>query len=111
MSRASIGPIDTTMEAGAAPSYFMMGADFTNANLRDAEIRNVNITFGRFVNTDLRGAKLNNLDLTNADFSGADLTGTDVSGSNFQGAKFAGTKGLDTLVDAAKAKNLRRGSE
>ena len=108
MSRASIGPFDTSMEAGAAPSSLMMGADFSGANLSGAEIRNVNLTFGRFVTTDLRGAKLLNLDLSRADFSGANLTGAEITGSNFDGANLTGAKGLETLVGVATAKNFAR---
>lgn len=106
LSGARIGPFDMSGEAGMAPSTLMMGADFSGANLSGVEIRNVNFTFGRFVGTDLRGAKLLNLILAKADFSGADLTGADVTNSNFDEANLNGAKGLRTLIGAATAKNL-----
>ena len=106
LSGARIGPFDMSGEAGMAPSTLMMGADFSGANLSGVEIRNVNFTFGRFVGTDLRGAKLFNLILAKADFSGADLTGADVTDSNFDEANLKGAKGLSTLIGAATAKNL-----
>lgn len=111
LSQASIGPIDTSMEAGAAPSSMMKGADFSGANLTNAKFQNVNLTFGRFVGANLKGAKLINLDLTNADFSDADLTGADVAGSDFEGANLKGVKGLDALTGAGTAKNIKRASE
>lgn len=106
LSGARIGPFDMSGEAGMAPSTLMMGSDFSGANLSGVEIRNVNFTFGRFVGTDLRGAKLLNLILAKADFSGADLTGADVTNSNFDEANLTGAKGLSTLIGAATAKHL-----
>ncbi len=106
LTGARIGPFDMSGEAGMAPSTLMMGSDFSGANLSGVEIRNVNFTFGRFVGTDLRGAKLLNLILAKADFSGADLTGADVTNSNFDEANLKGAKGLHTLIGAASAKNL-----
>ena len=111
LSGARIGPFDMSGEAGMAPSTFMMGADFSGANLSGVEIRNVNFTFGRFVGTNLRGAKLFNLDLSKADFSGADLSGADVTNSNFEEANLTGAKGLSSLIGATTAKNLIRALE
>ncbi len=106
MSGAQIGPFDMGVEAGMAPSSFMMGADFSGANMTGAVVRNVIFTFARFVGTDLRGAKLLKLDLSNADLTGADLTGADVSETNFEGAKLSGAKGLETMTGLESAKNF-----
>ena len=106
LSDAKIGPFDMTVEAGMAPSSFMMGADFSGAILAGAEVRNINFTFARFVGADMRSAKLLALDFSNADLTGADLTGADVTGSNFEGAKLAGAKGLETLAGLQASKNF-----
>jgi len=108
LTGAVVGPADTAVEAGMAPSSRMMKTDFSDATLDGAVLQNLDLTFARFVGAKLSGAKLTGLDLTNADMAGADLTGADVSGSNFKGANLAGVKGLETIKGRDSASNLEK---
>ena len=80
--------------------------DFSGATMNGTEIREVDLTFSRFVGASLIDAKMINLDLSRADFSGADLTGVDFSGSNLDGAVLKGVKGFDTVKGLASVRNL-----
>lgn len=108
LTDAHFGPTDRSAEAGIAPSSRMMGADFTEAKMVDAKIVDIDLTFGRFVDANLRNAQLINLDLTRTDFSGADLTGANLSGSNLDDANLTGVKGFDTVTGLDSVKNLER---
>lgn len=108
MTGARLGPSDRSAEAGMAPASKMLGCDFSNATLVDAEIRAVDLTFGRFISANLRGARLIDLDLTRADFSNADLTGADFSGSNLDGAILTGVKGFETVKGLDSVINLEK---
>lgn len=107
LSNAVIGPADTGVEAGMAPSSRMMGVDFSGARLEGATIQNADLTFARFVGANLKGAKLVALDLTNADLSNADFTDADISGSNFKGARLEGSRGLETARGRERTSNLQ----
>lgn len=108
LSGAKIGPFDMSVEAGIAPSTLMKSVDFTGANLSGVEMRNLNMTFGRFTGAQLVGARLFALDLTNTDFSGADLTGAEFSGCKLEGARFSGAKGLDRVKGLETVINVDR---
>ncbi len=111
LSGAVVGPADTGVEAGMAPSSRMIKVDFSDATLEGAVLQNLDLTFARFVDAKMAGAKLTKLDLTNADLNGADLTGADVSGTNFKGANLAGVKGLETLKGRDSASNLEKSQQ
>lgn len=89
----------------------MLGADFSAANLRDANLSYVLFRFANLTGADLRGANLSHADLAHANLEGADLTGADVSRTDFDGAILRGAKGLDTLKGLALARNRSKAIE
>jgi uncharacterized protein YjbI with pentapeptide repeats len=107
LTNARIGPNDHTTEAGMAPASKMLSVNFSGATMAGTDIREVDMTFGRFAGANLTGAKLIHVDLSRADFTGADLTGADLTGSDLEGANLTGVKGFDTVKGLASVVNLQ----
>jgi uncharacterized protein YjbI with pentapeptide repeats len=107
LTNARIGPNERTSEAGMAPASKMLSVNFSGATMAGTDIREVDLTFGRFAGTNLTGAKLIHVDLSRADFTGADLTGADLTDSNLEGANLTGVKGFDTVKGLASVVNLQ----
>jgi hypothetical protein len=63
----------------------LTGADLREADLTDADLREANLT-----GADLREANLTDAILCEADLTGADLTGADLTGADFTGVNFTG---------------------
>ena len=55
-----------------------------------------------------RGAVLRKADLSRADLTGADLTGVDLAEADLDGAILTGTRGLDTALGLATARNVAK---
>lgn len=62
----------------------LRGVDFSNANLRDADLRYALLMSADFSNTDLSDARLVYAYLMNADLSNADLSNADLSNANLR---------------------------
>ncbi len=107
LTNARIGPNERSSEAGMAPSSKMLSVNFSGATMAGTDIREVDMTFGRFVAANLAGAKLIHVDLSRADFSGADLTGADLTDSNLEGANLINVKGFDTVKGLSSVVNLQ----
>jgi uncharacterized protein YjbI with pentapeptide repeats len=107
LTNARIGPSERTSEAGMAPASKMLSVNFSGATMAGTDIREVDLTFGRFAGTNLSGAKLIHVDLSRADFTGADLTGADLTDSNLEGANLTNVKGFDTVKGLSSVVNLK----
>jgi uncharacterized protein YjbI with pentapeptide repeats len=107
LTNARIGPNERSSEAGMAPASKMLSVNFSGATMAGTDIREVDLTFGRFAGTNLAGAKLIHVDLSRADFSGADMTGADLTGSDLEGANLTNVKGFDTVKGLASVVNLQ----
>jgi uncharacterized protein YjbI with pentapeptide repeats len=108
-------------------------ADFTGADLRDANLIGKKLCHAVFVTADLTGADLSGADLRRASFGGAmltsacldytDLTGADLVGASLRsaslaharlgsapllGADLGGVQLLDTYVSPAQARYILR---
>ena len=81
----------------------LLGANFSSAKLKDANLTQVLL---RFAN--LKGAILRGAILKDADLSGADLTGADVTGADLDGANFTEAKGLDQVTGLLQARNASK---
>jgi uncharacterized protein YjbI with pentapeptide repeats len=71
------------------PGSPLIGANFTNADLKGNFLVGIDFTNAFLNNANLAGANL-----TAANFSGAVLTGADLTGANLGGANLSGTIGL-----------------
>ena len=61
-------------------------ADLSGVSLRDADFRNINLTYTDLSGADLSNANLWNADLTNTDLSNTNLTSADLSNANLWSA-------------------------
>ncbi len=71
-------------------------------DLKNRDLREMNLTFADLKNqdlsgSDLSGSNLNRADLTGANLSGCDLTGCNTLGAIFDGADLTGAKGIETI--------------
>lgn len=86
-------------------------ADFSYANLKDANLNNVYFWRSVFTGADLRGANLSGANLTEADFTGAKLEGalmttaslgfTNFTGANLKNVDLKGAEFYDTTLNCA----------
>jgi hypothetical protein len=87
----------------------MVGVDWTDANLKGANLHNADLRDGIFKQVNLRGANLTSAllmradfteaNLRRADFSGADLQHSRFMGANLRGADLSGADLRDALYD------------
>lgn len=87
-------------ETGACAECELTGLTLSNVDFTDADLRRANLSFSHLTDTDFSGADLSEAELTwvnfgRADLSGADLSNADLSGailreSNLQGADLSG---------------------
>ena len=99
-SRAGQGTITTLAK------NVLKSCDFSAATMKGAILTRADLTFSRFVGTDLTGADLTNADLSMVDFTGADMTGADLTGADLYGARLTGVRGLDTVKGLSATANL-----
>ncbi|MGZ3503883.1 MAG: pentapeptide repeat-containing protein [Vulcanimicrobiaceae bacterium] len=66
------------------------GCDFSHANLRGQDLRNVSIEGDDMAYADLRGADLSGVNFTGIDLHGAQLDGAKLDGATFTGCDFTG---------------------
>jgi uncharacterized protein YjbI with pentapeptide repeats len=86
----------------------LAGADLANANLSGADLGYTLLAFANLRGANLRGAKLRKADLSRADLTGADLTDVDLAEADLDGAILTGTRGLDTALGLATARNVAK---
>jgi uncharacterized protein YjbI with pentapeptide repeats len=86
----------------------LAGADLANANLSGADLGYALLAFANLRGANLRGAKLCKADLSRADLTDADLTGVDLGDADLDGAILIGTRGLDTVLGLATARNIAK---
>lgn len=97
----SIGDISEIIETISAKTrelLEMVERDFSNIDLRDADLKRVKVHDGRFNDSTLKGADFSGSDLTNSSFKstalnnvrfdGANLTGAQIFMSDLRGASF-----------------------
>jgi pentapeptide repeat protein len=70
-------------------------------DLRDGELRGLNIPRLYLAHSNLAGAKLGGAQFVNADLSGTILRGTDLTGANLHGADLRGADLTDAKLDGA----------
>ncbi|MFA6139317.1 MAG: pentapeptide repeat-containing protein [Hyphomicrobium sp.] len=86
----------------------MVGADLSKANLSGADFSYTLLAFANLRGANLAGAILRQADLSRADLTGADLTGVDLGDADLDGAILTGTRGLDTALGLATARNVAK---
>jgi uncharacterized protein YjbI with pentapeptide repeats len=64
-------------------STTVRGADFSGANLANADLTGALLWVGQFANTDLTGTNLRSVMLLNVNFTGAQMRGTDLTAAKF----------------------------
>lgn len=88
---------------GSCPS-----ADLAGADLRGAQMGEINLSRADLTGADVRGAfmtfaNLNNANLANANFTGAQMYGVNLRGAMIEGANFSGANFHDAIwVDGRK---------
>lgn len=90
------------------PRAMLIGANFSAAELRRADLRNAVLHFARFVNATVIDTSFRGADLSGADFTGAELMDSDFTGANLDGAIFTGARGLDRAKGLDDALNANR---
>lgn len=98
LNNQSMGLMHTEM--GGAD---LKGADFAKTNMGHADL-----SFSDLKGANFKGADLTRADLTGADASGADFAGANLDGTEMSGTKLDGAKGLDSAVNVAKARDLKK---
>ena len=94
--------------SGAVLSVAILNhADFSGANLRQANISSANLTAAILCGADLHGADCRGTNFTRADLSGANLAGVDLRsgvlvGANLQNANLSGANLSSTLMQTAQ---------
>lgn len=86
-SVGDIGEIIKTLPAGSGELLEMPQKDFSDADLRNRDLKRVKIHYGLFDDSTLRGADLRGSDLTGSSFDSADLKNVRFDGANLSGAK------------------------
>lgn len=105
LSNAQLGKADLR-GARLGKHTRMVGADFTDANLRNVSLTSVSASGAKFVSATLRGANCELADFSSADFTDADLRkanfhvtnlrGANLSGARIKGARFEGADLTET---------------
>ena len=72
-------------------SLLLTGVNLKGADLRESDLKNVDLRRTNLSGADLRGANLRDSDLSEADLSGADLSVANLSNADFKGAILTGT--------------------
>jgi hypothetical protein len=67
-------------------------ANLRGADLRDADLRGINLSFANLQETDLRGVDLSGANLTFSALSGADLRGANFSGADLSSSNMSRTR-------------------
>ena len=74
------------------------GANLRNADLRDADLSGANLRDANLCDANLSGANLRDANLRNADLSGANLCDANLRGAELNCAKFYGRGGTQQLT-------------
>ncbi len=104
-TRAKLAPFGRTGFIEHIWRTELLGANLSNAILKDADLSQVLLAFANLKGADLRGANLQRADLTQADLTGANLTGADFTDADLDRAKLNGVTGMDSVIGLSKAKN------
>ncbi|WP_202844746.1 pentapeptide repeat-containing protein [Luteimonas saliphila] len=81
----------------------LRGANLSNANLSDANLSNANLSDANLrganlSDANLRGANLSNANLSDANLRGANLSNANLIDANLRGANLRGAKGADLAI-------------
>jgi len=82
-------------------------ADFSDADLQEANLQNADLREGKFIDTNLSGANLRDADLRGADLRKATLTNTTLDDADLTGTKFRCSWTVGTTFNNTKGSRIK----
>src|SRR3990167_803422 len=98
--------VEATDTRDALQKLVLTGANLRDANLRDAnltgaDLTDANLTGANLMDANLTGANLSGADLMDANLTGANLSGADLMDANLTGANLSGADLMDANLTGA----------
>ncbi|MFA7305863.1 MAG: pentapeptide repeat-containing protein [Hyphomicrobium sp.] len=98
LTSAIFGPRDPREEVLITPMASLAAANFSGANLREANLSMNSLENANFTGADLTRANLRDARLGGANFADANLDGADLTGTTTRGANLTDARGLQSAI-------------